>query len=216
MRVILANQTNFDRPWAESGLGDLLMPKARVLIIPIDVEDQRISDDCREDLCRPLLHYGIGEERIAVRTVENVTETLLENSDIVVLAGGDPRYMGECLGDFALTEVLRNYPGILMGIAGGAEILMDTYRGKAPNDYKIYEGLGLVPGVSLFIDYQQNAETIRMMIEDLEQNGRPLLVMPQNGAIILDQEHLDLLGDAFFADMSDLDDLYQLLDSMMC
>ena len=217
MRAILTNQTNFDQPWAESGLYDRLMPSADVLVMLIDSDEEWWMDAAtyREDLLRPLLHYGIHQEQIHILSAAELTKAKLESSDIVVLSGDNPRFIDDCLQDSACIEMLQNYQGIFLGIAGGAEVLMDTYRNICLDDREIYEGLGIVKGLTLFADYQQNRETVRAIIDDLEQNGRSVLVMPQEGAAVIDEGHLDLLGDSFLLQMSDLDDLYQLLDSMM-
>ena len=228
MRIILANRTNFDQPWAESGLYDVLTASSRVLILPFEADEGWAADEAayndrffssgvyRDDLLRPFRHYGIAEKQIQILAPDLLTKAKLENSDVLVLAGADPLAVQNVLTDFALTDRLKAYRGVLLGMLGGAEVLMDTYRRLDRDDQTVYPGLGLVHGMTVFADYRQEPKTLKALINELEQSERAVLVMPQNSAVLVDEQNVNLLGEAFFATMSDLDALYSLYASMMC
>ena len=42
--------------------------------------------------------------------------------------------------------------------------------------------------------------------------GKPVIAYPNQGGIIIDGDHFELLGGAFVADVNDLDSLYQAYD----
>ena len=73
------------------------------------------------------------------------------------------------------------------------------------------EGLSLLGPLHLHMHYQETEAELRKMIRYLERDGQPLAVLSKNSGIYLGGGAFELLGDAFIAEESDLDELYSLL-----
>ena len=73
------------------------------------------------------------------------------------------------------------------------------------------DGLARIPLIRFHMHYSETEEELRKMIRYLETDSRPLIVLSEKSGLYIENGSLELLGDAFIAEDSDLDELYSLL-----
>jgi peptidase E len=232
MTNILLNISNFDEDWASDTLRQIIHADMKVLILPLSYNEGWINDAVQwkhyygkgrryyEELVRPFRNYGIPDRQIRwVNYFEDDHESAarkIREADILFFTGGYPDWMMQRLYDLDLEDTIRGYDGIVMGTSAGALIQLEEYH-LAPDadyDFQYQEGLGLVSGFDMDVHYQEDENHIASIIRSLEDKGRPVLVCPNQGGALIEGEHVELMGGAFFAGMEDLEELYQLYEGL--
>ena len=225
---LLANKTNLDQSWAQDSVGELLYPGMKVGILPLSEDEgwasdamayrDRFSSDTEylEDLRRPFHAYGIPSSALTMLDFHDGLIGGVSDFDALCLIGDDPDACMNAIFDQGLEEIVRNYQGLVIGISAGAEILCDSFFPLLEEEsYEFHTGLDLFHGVDIMTHYEEDAWHLGAIIRRLEDAGRPQIILPENGAVILDGDHFDLLGDAFVADVPDLNEIYSLYQSMI-
>lgn len=224
---LLANKTNFDQSWAQDSVGELLYPGRKVGILPLSedegwamdaaaYQDRFLSDnEYRQDLERPFHAYGIPSS--SLRMLDYHDGFLASSGlDVLCLIGSDPDACMNAILDQGLEDAVRHFQGLLIGISAGAEILSDSFFPLMEEEsYDLHSGLDLFHGFDIMTHYEEDAWHLGAIIRRLEDAGRPQLILPEHGAVILDGDHFDLLGDAFVANVEDLNEIYSLYQSML-
>lgn len=232
MTYILLNSTDFDQPWAAGTLRDVILPGMRAVILPLsydygwasDADDWRVryEDESmyRYDLFRPLSAYGIPAENIRILDYySDEPETmaaLIRQADVLVLAGEDGDACMERIEDLGLRHLLQQYSGVMIGLSAGALILPDMYyqvSEERGGSFYFREGLGAAGGFLAAVHYRQDAACLGGIIRALEESSLPVVVLPEKSGFLIQGSRIDLLGEAFAADMNDLDELYRLLEA---
>lgn len=226
MANILLNLSNFDAPWAYASLAQYLTPDRKVLILPLSYHEDWITDalewkheygrgtDGYEMLIRPFLAYGISERNIRwinyYADDEVTARRKLEWADVLFFTGGYPDWMLQRLYDFELEQAVRDFDGIIMGTSAGALIQLEEYHLTPEDDYEYqYQyGLGILSGFDLEVHYEEDERHLEAIIRTIEEKGLPVIVMPNEGGVLIDGDHFELLGGSFILDWKDLDDLY--------
>lgn len=227
MANILLNLSNFDAVWAYPSLSQYLSAGKKVLILPLSYHEGWITDalewkheygkgsDGYEMLVHPFLSYGIKEKDIRwvnyYEDDEISAAHKVEWADVLFFTGGYPDWMLQRLYDFGLEEAVRSFDGVIMGTSAGALIQLDEYHLTPEEDYEFqYQyGLGLLSGFDLEVHYEEDASHLESVIRTIEEKGIPVIAMPNEGGVLIDGDHFELLGGAFILDWKDLDDLYQ-------
>lgn len=232
MTVILLNKTNFDRDWAAETLVGVIRKDMKAVMMPLSYDEGWSSDrndwsdrfreesEYYEDLIRPFLAYGIRKENIRfIDQYEDDAETVsgkLEGSDLLCIFGYDPDDCMDRIEDMNVREVIRNYRGILMGISAGSKIITDRYY-HTPDElhgFAYREGIGRLSGFDIDTHYFEDEYHLAGIIRCLEDGDRPVLIMPDRGGALISGESIELFGNAFIADYSDIDELYQLYNEI--
>lgn len=226
MANILLNLSNFDAPWAYASLAQYLTPDRKVLILPLSYHEDWITDalewkheygrgtDGYEMLIRPFLAYGISERNIRwinyYADDEVTARRKLEWADVLFFTGGYPDWMLQRLYDFELEQAVRDFDGIIMGTSAGALIQLEEYHLTPEDDYEYqYQyGLGILSGFDLEVHYEEDERHLEAIIRTIEEKGLPVIAMPNEGGVLIDGDHFELLGGSFILDWKDLDDLY--------
>ena len=230
---VLLNLSNFDAPWAYGSMENLLSPDTKVLILPLSYNEGWITDaqewqerfargtDEYEELVRPFLMFGIPESSISwINYYEDTQESCIRKiqmADVLFFTGGYPDWMMQRLYDLGIQETIQNYNGIVMGTSAGALIQLDEFHLTPEEDYEYqYQyGLGLLSGFDIDVHYEEDLKHVEAIIRALEDNGKPVIAIPNEGGVIIDGDYFEMMGDAFMLDLDDLDDLYKAYDALM-
>lgn len=227
MANVLLNLSNFDAPWAYASLAQYLTPDKKVLILPLSYHEDWITDalewqheygkgtDGYEMLIRPFLSYGIPEKNIRwinyYEDDEVSARHKLEWADVLFFTGGYPDWMLQRLYDFELEDAVRNFDGVIMGTSAGALIQLEEYHLTPEEDYEFqYQyGLGILSGFDLEVHYEEDARHLEAIIRTIEEKNVPVIAVPNEGGVLIDGDHFELLGGSFILDWKNLDELYQ-------
>lgn len=224
-RTLIANKTNFDRPWAAEFLGQIFRPGMHVCVLTTEHDEGWASSsgdwehqygesgDFRYDIERPLRNYGIRSFSWLdpQRDEEQQIRRTIRDCDVTVLFGTDPSVCMDVLEDHGLTDVILDSPGILVTLSEVSAAVCGEFENEALYDRSLRQGLGIMNGAHLCMHYDESEEQLRRMIRQLEIHGGSLLVLSEQSGVYLEDGHIELLGDAFIADDSDLEELYSLL-----
>ena len=118
--------------------------------------------------------------------------------------------------DLEIKNLIRDYEGVVIGVSAGAMVQLDLYH-LTPEDgyeYQYQEGLGMLGGFDVEVHYEEDLRHIEAIIRTLEDTGRAVVAMDNQSGLLIDGDHLELLGNAFILDMNDLDELYQTYDGL--
>lgn len=229
---ILLNINNFDEPWAYGTLENYLKPDTKVLILPLSYDDGWINDAFEwkekygwgaaehKDIVRPFRSYGIKERSIRwINYYEDDHETAAKKikwADVLFFTGGYPGWMLQRLYDFGIFEDIINFDGVIMGTSAGAMIQFDEFHLTPEEDYEYqyYEGLGLLSGFDIEVHYEEDLNHITSIIRCIEDTGKPVIAMPNEGGLLIDGENFELLGGSFVLEEGDLDDLYGAYEAL--
>ncbi len=227
---VLLNLSNFDEPWAYGSLENILLPRSRVLILPLSYDEGWITDAYEwkerygrgsryyEELVRPFRAFGINDNDISwINYYEDDRESSLRKineADILLFTGGYPDWMLQRLYDLGIRDEISGFEGAVMGMSAGALIQLDEYHltEEEGYEYQIQEGLGLLSGFDIEPHYEEDLHHITGIIRSLEDMGRPLIAMPNRGGVLIDDGHFELLGESFILEPKDLDELYAAYD----
>lgn len=223
--LLIANQTNFDREWAAEFLVTLFRKDMHVLIIPLARNEGWASDvrewdesfqegsDYHYDLERPFRSYGIRSFSWLdqYRCTREEAVRAIEQSDICVLSGNDPSACMDQIEELGIVNELKEYRGILVTLSEASHLAETEFESGWEGEKEMRAGLGLLGPLHLHMHYQETEAELRKMIRYLERDGQPLAVLSKNSGVFLGGGAFELLGDAFIAEESDLDELYSLL-----
>lgn len=227
MANILLNISNFDAPWAYASLSQYLTADKKVLILPLSYHEDWITDDLEwhheygkgtdgyEMLIRPFLSYGIREKNIRwvnyYEDDEVSAQKKLAWADVLFFTGGYPDWMLQRLYDFGIEQAVRDFDGVIMGTSAGALIQLEEYHLTPEDGYEFqYQyGLGMLSGFDLEVHYEEDERHLEAIIRTIEEKGIPVIAMPNEGGLLIDGDHFELLGGSFILDSRHLDELYE-------
>ena len=230
---ILLNQSNFDEPWAQDSMQEILDPSQRILILPLSYNEGWINDSEQwthyygknrkyyKMIVNPFLHYGFKEEQISwINYFEDDAETAnrkVNDSDILFFTGGFPDWMMQRLEDLDLIDAIQSFDGIVMGASAGALIQLEQYHLSPDRDYdfQYQNGMSLLHGFDMDVHYEESEEHIASIIRSLEDHGEPVLCASDHSGAIIMGDTVELLGGSFFFTSDDLDDLYRLNETIL-
>lgn len=134
---------------------------------------------------------------------------LIENSDIVILAGGHVPTQNDFFRDIDLAELLADFPGVVMGISAGSMNLAETVyvqpeeEGESDPEFpRFAPGLGLTD-INILPHYQKTKDNLLdglRLYEDItyaDSFGHAFLVLPDGSYVFQDEQGQLLCGEAY-------------------
>ena len=228
---ILLNINNFSEDWAYDALSEIIKPYMKVLIIPWSYHEDFIqnADDFDrefgkgapqyEEIAEQFMNYGIKRRNIRVlhyyKDSKRSARSKFFFADIIFFTGGYPDRFLYRIDQAGIRPLIEKFKGIIMGTSAGAMIQFDRYHvtpEEEGQDYEYHEGLGLISGFDIEVHYEDSFEHLSSLIIDLKLHGMPIFALPNRGGMIVDENELTLLGDAFPIKKEDLVDLQETLD----
>ena len=221
--ILLFSDMNYDQEWAAGLLAEPFSYMHTAAVLPLVYEEGWASDavmhgnllaeeESLYHLQRPLKAYGMKPENIHILDQNGLEpelfERILQHSDVLVLSAQNAAQACRILEDRGLDSLIRRYHGLLVGIGAGAEALLDTVEDSWYGVER--EGLGVLSGFHLMMNYSEEPEQLAQIIRYLETGDESVIIVPARGGVLFDYGNIELLGSAFIADERDLDELYGL------
>ena len=132
-------------------------------------------------------------------------------ADVLFFTGGYPDWMLQRLYDFGIEQAVHDFDGVIMGTSAGALIQLEEYHLTPEDGYEFqYQyGLGMLSGFDLEVHYEEDERHLEAIIRTIEEKGIPVIAMPNEGGLLIDGDHFELLGGSFILDSRHLDELYE-------
>lgn len=149
----------------------------------------------RQLLTDYLRSLGAGKvDFVEYHEFKEVVAEKLQHSAMVYLTGGQPSILIERLKTSGVDELLKTFPGIIVGRSAGALTLCSrciaTYRSNGK--VKIVEGIGSA-GITLKVHYiPENEETLKRF--SLEET---IFAVPEGAALVYDHKKLSAIGKVY-------------------
>lgn len=191
-----------------SRLKAVLPPNPRALFVCADPDSHDMTCRFGADTVSAFCLAGMAFSSYAVLDGRNMDDAafLVENSDLIVFAGGHVPTQNGFLHECGLPELLEDYDGAVMGISAGSMNLAEKVYVQpeepgesAPEFRRFVPGLGLTE-VNILPHYQKVKDAVldgRRLYEDItfaDSWGETFFVLPDGSWIYQDEEELTLLG----------------------
>lgn len=128
------------------------------------------------------------------------TKSLVKNSDLIILLGGDPVEQIEFFNSIELKEKIKGTKGCIMGISAGTiNLAKNAYCSK---DDKIessiyYKGLGLTDiCIEPHFDVEDKERIENILLQDSKKS--PFIALPDESFITINDKDISLYGDAYY------------------
>lgn len=186
----------------------VLPPNPRAVFVCSDPDSHDMTCRFGADTVSAFCLAGMAFSSYAVLDGQNIEDApfLVENSDLIIFAGGHVPTQNGFLLRCGLRELLNDYPGAVMGISAGSMNLAEQVYVQpeepgesAPEFRRFAPGLGLTE-VNILPHYQKVKNAIldgRRLYEDItfaDSWGKTFFVLPDGSWIYQDEEALTLLG----------------------
>ena len=187
-----------------------LPPNPRAVFVCADPDSHDMTCRFGADTVAAFCMAGMAFSSYAVLDGQNMDEAefLIENSDILIFAGGHVPTQNKFLMECGLRELLEGYDGAVMGISAGSMNLADEVYAQPeetgesdPEFERFIPGLGLTD-VNILPHYQKVKDNIldgQRLYEDVtfaDSWGRSFFALPDGSWIYQDENELTLLGEA--------------------
>lgn len=129
----------------------------------------------------------------------------LKKADIIYLLGGNPFTQLNYLGQNKFGDIILNTNALVIGIsAGSMNLAVSSYYSK-DDDYPestIYKGLGLI---DITIDPHFDINNVEQVHEiKINSKGRQIIGLPNSSAIIISNNIIKYIGDAYIFENGEL------------
>lgn len=148
----------------KSKLKELIPENAKVVILPwafpMEIDADKLDNDFFKKgekrynrYVKELKKVGVKEENIVICNCYSDTKeqikTLINNSDVLVLPGGNPEmFYKKVVHDTEILYDIKYYKGLIIGESAGTELQLKRYFITAKNNYykyfAFYDGFGVL------------------------------------------------------------------------
>ena len=189
----------------------VLPPNPRALFVCSDPDSRDLTCRFGADTAMAFCLAGMAFSSYAILDGQNMEDagSLVENSDLIVFAGGHVPTQNAFLQDCGLRELLEDFGGAVMGISAGsmnaaARVYMQPEEPgeSAPDFPRFAPGLGLTD-VNICPHYQKvfnmTLDGLRLF-EDItykDSIGNCFYALPDGSYFYIDEEQTLLCGEAF-------------------
>ncbi len=205
-RALLSNANGFlDR------IRQALPPTPRALFVCSDPNDHEMTCQFGAETMAAFARARIPFSAYQVLDGENAEDAaeLIARADFIILAGGHVPTQNAFFQDIGLGELLREFPGTIMGIsAGSMNLAEEVYiqpeeEGESSPDFvRFAPGLGLTD-VNILPHYQKVKDFWldgQRLFEDItyaDSFGRMFFVLPDGSYFYQDEDQLLLIGESW-------------------
>lgn len=205
-RALLSNANGFlDR------IRQALPPTPRALFVCSDPNGHEMTCQFGAETMAAFARARIPFSAYQVLDGENAEDAaeLIAQTDFIILAGGHVPTQNAFFQDIGLGELLREFPGTIMGIsAGSMNLAEEVYiqpeeEGESSPDFtRFAPGLGLTD-VNILPHYQKVKDFWldgRRLFEDItypDSFGRMFFVLPDGSYFYQDEDQLLLIGESW-------------------
>jgi len=150
------------------------------------------------------LPYGIEESQIDwlyyYKDDKESAIKKISKANIIYFPGGSPQLMMKRIHEFNIKEALESPDKVFIGSSAGAMIQLDHYHispDAEHNKFSYEEGLNLISGISIEVHYRRRKKQKSALRKVNRAYRHPIIAIPDAGAVIIDNESVKLIGDAF-------------------
>lgn len=195
-------------------------PFSRCLYIASSPDCPELNARYSADMVEAFAQAGIPFSKLRILQRENASDAaqLVQWSEFIILAGGHVPTQNAFFRELKLQDLLRDYPGVIMGISAGTMNCAAMVYAQPENpgeaiapDYRRFlPGLGLT-FLNILPHYQQVKDDIldgKRLFEDItypDSFGHSFLVLPDGSYVRVSGGRSELFGEA-----------YCLEDGMLC
>jgi peptidase E len=213
MTNVLLNVYEFDAPWAYEHLKDVLRPEHRVTILTMSHGSEIPDGDTwlrlyekgakiYNVLTGAFHAYGISADQVSFvswfhDTPESAQKKLRE-ADVVFMTGGLPDLFYERMDAMGLVELLKVFPGVVMGCSAGAMVQMAEYHITPDEDYDSYDyykGLGLLDGFEPEVHYCASQVQQESIQRYQKERGKTVYATTNSGGLLVQGGKITCMGD---------------------
>ncbi len=188
-----------------------LPPYPRCLYICSSPDRRDLNCQFGADIFMAFANAGVHFSAYRVLDNENADRAgeLVQNSDLIVLAGGHVPTQNAFFQKIGLRELLRNHPGVVMGISAGSMNSAETVYSQpeepgesSPQFRRFLPGLGLT-NAQILPHYQKVRDMIldgRRLFEDItyaDSMGHTFYALPDFSYIVDDGQTATLFGEGY-------------------
>jgi len=189
----------------------VLPPNPRALFVCSDPDSHDMTCRFGADTVAAFCMAGMPFSSYGVLDGENMGDApfWVENSDLIIFAGGHVPTQNAFLQECGLRELLEDFDGVVMGISAGSMNLADVVYvqpeepGESDPDFpRFAPGLGLTE-VNILPHYQKVKRNIldgKRLYEDItfaDSWDQTFFALPDGSWIYQDEEELTLLGEGY-------------------
>lgn len=213
MTNILMSCMALDKKWGRLEFSKYIKPSDRVVIIPFPFFDCSVDTAAEWDMyfgshgefydyfTEPFEFFGIPAK--SIRWINYFTDTpqsaknKIKSSDIILLSDGIPRQMLQTLNKLELTEVLKNYKKLIIGIGCGAVIQLSDYQVEPCSlwDFQYFKGLRIIDNIGIEISFDEFDFPNISLRKFLEEKKKPIYALHNEGAVIIEGDKINAVGD---------------------
>lgn len=211
MTNILLNYYNFDEPWTKGKL-DKYFRNKKVLVVPLAFRENQAWDmaswlsvygkggEKYDNILRPFLTFGLKEEEVKwLNFFDTDTDfcKLVKDAEVLFFCGGMPEKAIARMEQLGITDLVKNFDGVVAGASAGAMLQLDRYHITPDEDYDSYElcsGLGLVGGLDLEVHYRATRLQKRCTAKATRDLNRPVYQMWHKGGLLVENGTVTILG----------------------
>lgn len=173
-----------------------------LLFICSDPDDYEKSESYKEIIEKSLSLSGIKFDFSDLLDSRNAlfTRSLVKNSDLIILLGGDPITQMDFFNSIELKEKLKGYNGCLLGISAGSINLGKKCYCSQDEDFEhsmFYKGLGIVDlTIEPHFDINDKDRIENILINDCMKQS--FIALPNESFITIDDNDIHVFGDAYY------------------
>jgi cyanophycinase-like exopeptidase len=216
MTNILMSRGILNKPFIVSQVSQYIKKTDKVLIIAFSFFENQFKDqetyfnyystggEYYIKMVEAFLPYGIKENQIEwlyyYKDNESTAIKKIENADIIYFPGGSPILMMNRIYEYKIKEALESPHKVFIGSSAGAMIQLDHYHISKDNEHPKFsyeEGLNLISGISIEVHYRRRKKQKSALRKVNRAFRHPIIAIPDEGAVIIDDESVKLLGNAF-------------------
>lgn len=185
--------------------------RARLTVVAADPGNHELNDEMTMTFASCFAYHGMRMEDVSLcddRSWRRAPQ-MIRNSDVVLLGGGHVPTQSAFFDYIQLRQLLRGYPGVVMGISAGsmncASIVyaQPEMPGESldPNYRRFIPGLGLTD-VMILPHYQKEKNTRldgRRLYEDItygDSMGHSFLAIPDGSYVLAEDGKTRVFGEA--------------------
>lgn len=200
-------------PIVEKKLKKIIKEEDKVVIIPwsfavetdADGVDKFFSGRKKEKYVNPLLKLGINEKNIIIlncyRDSKEYMTSKINESDILVLPGGNPEMFYNKVYECGIMNNIKNYNKTIIGESAGSELQLNNYFITAKNNYykkfDWYKGFNVINDpFYMDVHSSNNYRYLNKLQKTANEKNKNVYAIFDDGAIIYNRKNnnLDIIG----------------------
>ncbi len=207
---------DLNQSWVYEVLGDEVEEGHNVSFIVLDEDPLFAQDNITlqktnrfSKYIEPFKRFGV--ENTNIYFLESLSlqkfQEVVSGSDIIVLVRNPELSISYI--DELHKDILCGFDGLIIGIGYGGLAQLDNYE----DEDGYHEGFGLLNQMNILYDFRQDYENLSKALEALEMSGNDVIALPIESGVILDEDSFEMLGNGFVLSTSDMDDIYQAIQT---